>query len=174
MSCSGRKIRPVKAGKNVSAATSPSFPAATASGIVPSAAQQSSKPGAEKSSAAIGNGRKHRRNRYPLEPKMSRKINASRTPHRGRTIYGASCLKFQELKETIPWRKIIDRLIAALAHINEMSAHRARNGELMMKTSNPTTIHWIIHISQRKETNAQPGKQKHAGKQRHGYPGLCD
>ena len=114
----------------------------------------------------------HKRN--ALERKKPRKINASKAPHRGRTIYESSCLNFIELAVTKTWRKNIERLIPALVPINKTSALRARNGEFMMKPSNPTTIHWIIHISQRKEPNAHPGKQKPAGKQRHGYPGLCD
>ena len=70
--------------------------------------------------------------------------------------------------------KNFEKLIPAIASNNETLAHRAGNGEFMMKPSNPTTIHWIIHLSQRKEPNAQQGKQKPVGKQRHGYPGLCD
>ena len=101
MSCSGRKIRQAKAGKSVSAVTSPSFPAAIASGIALTAAQRQSRPGAERSNGAIGNGRKHRRDRYPLGRNKSRKINASRTPHRGRTIYESFCLTSQNEKENI-------------------------------------------------------------------------
>ena len=90
----------VKAGRNVPAATSPFFPAATDNAIAPNAAQQPNKPEAEKSSVAIGSGRKHRHDRYPLGRKKSRKINIPLTPHRGRTTLWSSCLKFIELAVT--------------------------------------------------------------------------
>jgi|GEM_PF-6216381 len=108
LSVLGQKLtQRAKAGRNASAATSPSSPAATASAIVPTAAQQPNKPGAGRNSAATGSGRKHRRDRYPLERKKSRKINASQAPHRGRTTKWSSCLKFIELAVTKTWRKTL-------------------------------------------------------------------
>ena len=62
MSCSGKKMREAKAGRNASAATNLFSPAATASVIVLIAARQKSRPGAGRSSAVTGNVRKRPRN----------------------------------------------------------------------------------------------------------------
>ncbi len=54
------KIRRVQAGKNASAAISPSFPAAIDNATVHHAEHQQNRHGAGKSSVAIGSGRKQR------------------------------------------------------------------------------------------------------------------